>query len=110
MGCDYYIEKLLRIYFDNAEFLDIELEKEKREYNYYYDEDEEDYEEKVKEYINRCLTPEMEPIVIYRNHTFNRPLFETKYKTLIENKIAEHGKKWENIVSVVKEEERYKRE
>jgi hypothetical protein len=50
---------------------------------YLYDEDE-DYESKVNEYIKECLTPKMEPIILY-NGAFNKFAYETKYKSIVEN-------------------------
>jgi hypothetical protein len=127
MGCDYYIEKLLRIYYNignesNNEtnstnstnnitnnYLDIELTKEKGYFNDdFFDEDEEDYEEKITEFRQKCLIPSIEPITIYKKNFFIKPLFETKYKNLIENEINKNNVKWTYITIVLKLEERYK--
>ena len=110
MGCDYYIVKLLHIYYnDDDQVVTIELERQRGYYHYDYDEDEDDYESKVDEYIKYVLTPEMNPINIYTNCEFNKPLFETKYKTLVENKLSTNGKKWSEITKIIKVEERYER-
>jgi hypothetical protein len=61
--------------------LTLELNRERGYYNFIYDEDEEDYETKENEYIKKCLTPRIKPIVIYINGNFNKPTYETKYKS-----------------------------
>ncbi len=107
MGCDYYIVKNLNIYYNDNDYLVVELNREKGYYNFEYDDDEDDYEDKVNEYIKFCLTPEMKPIIIYVNNCFNKVNFEIKYKTLIENEINKYGKKWCEITKIIKVEERY---
>ena len=107
MGCDYYIVKVLHIYYNDYDYLDIEFERDKRYYMCQYDEDEEDYEEKVSDYVKRTLTPEMNPILIYNNNSFQKLSYETKYKILIENEIKKYCKKWSDIVKIVKVEERH---
>ena len=83
MGCDYYIQKLLLIYFSDNEYLGMELEREKVYFGKInLDEDEDDYEQKYNEYIKDVLTPKMEPIIIYDNNSFNKLLSKEKYKTL----------------------------
>jgi hypothetical protein len=109
MGCDYYIIKLLRIYYSNNEYLDLELHRERGYYNYSYDEDEDDYEEKVWQYKKYVLTPEMNPIVIYNNNSFHKIHFEDKYKSLVETEINKHNKSWSEIIKIMKIEERYLR-
>ena len=43
MGCDYYIIKFLNIYYNDIDYLVIELDREKGYYNFQYDEDCDDY-------------------------------------------------------------------
>lgn len=108
MGCDYFILKILNIYYNDTEYLQCLVEKEKGHYYYdYIDEDLEDYDEKVNEYIKICLTPEMKSIIIYNNGKFNKLNTENKYKTIIEQKINLHDKKWHDIIKIIKVEERY---
>lgn len=109
MGCDYYILKLLHIYYNDKEYLEVELDFKKGYFtddDYDEDEDEEDYAEKMGEYINYMLTPKMKPIIIYINDIFSKLSFEIKYKTLVENEIAKHGKEWSEITKIIKVEER----
>ena len=111
MGCDYYILKVLHIYYNETDYLDFELEREKCYYYYHqYDNDEEDYEEKVNKYKEDILTPKMEPIMIYENNNFIKLSFETKYKTIIDNEINKNNMRWAHIHKIVKVEERYERE
>ena len=91
MGCDYYIVKFLNIYYNKIDYLVVELDRERGYYNFQYDEDYDDYEYKENEYIKDCLTPEMKPIIIYTNNSFNKVTSEIKYKILIENEINKYG-------------------
>jgi len=109
MGCDYYIAKLLNIYYNDIDYLVVELERERGYYYFQYDEDSHDYDDKINEYIKYCLTPEMKPIIIYSNKSFNKVNYETKYKILIENEINNSGKKWCEIIKIIKVEERFER-
>jgi hypothetical protein len=109
MGCDFYIIKFLNIYYNNKTESFIDLDREKGYYHYWFDEDEEDYEKKRKEYIESVLEPHMKPILIYEENQFVRPLFETKYKSIIEKELNQHYKSWENIEKIEKREERYER-
>jgi len=110
MGCDYYILKVLRIYYTETDYLDVELTRERGYYYYQFDEDEEHYENKVSEYINDILTPKMKPIMLYENNNFIQLSFETKYKTIIDNEINKNNMIWDHIHKIVKVEERYERE
>jgi len=109
MGCDYYIVKLLNIYYNDTDYLVIELERERCYYNFQYDEDSDDYDDKINEYIKYCLTPQMTPIIIYSNNSFNKVNSEIKYKILIENEINDNGKKWCEITKIIKVEDRFER-
>jgi chromosomal replication initiation ATPase DnaA len=110
MGCDYYIVKVLQIYYNDTEYMECELERER---GYFYcdkfDEDEDDYEEQINEYIKDILTVQMKPIQIYENNSFRKLLFETKYKDIVENELKDNGKKWCEITKIVKIEKRYER-
>jgi hypothetical protein len=112
MGCDYYIDKNLEIYFDGKSYCSlIRLEHNS---GYFYDingdSDEEDYEKKEKESINEQLKPKMKPIVIYSEGKFMSSSFEIKYKILITDKLSRENKKWEDIRQIVKRESRYERD
>lgn len=109
MGCDYYIVKVLQIYYNDNDYFEIELERERGNYYYDYDEDEEDYEKKINEYIKNILTPQMNPIIIYDNNSFRKLLLETKYKNIVEYEINDYDKKWCDIIKIIKVEKRYER-
>lgn len=112
MGCDYYINKNLDIYGYNNNLLSfINLEHKRGYYNYctLLDEDEEGYEDEVKINIQRQLEPDMKPIEIYSNNKFNKLSFEKKYKFLIECKLNDCNKKWDDVNKIIKKEERYER-
>jgi hypothetical protein len=109
MGCDYYIVKYLNIYYNDIDYLVVELERERGYYIFQYDEDFNDYDDKINEYIKDCLTPKMKPIIIYSNNSFNKVNSETKYKILIENEINNYGKKWCEITKIIKVEDRFER-
>jgi hypothetical protein len=111
MGCDYYISIILRIYYDDSDYFNIEL----RRLGGYYsddigiDEDDNEYEEKLSEYFKDILTPKMKPIIIYENNNFNKSSSEIKYKKLVEDKIKECNKKWSEITKIIKMETRFER-
>ena len=112
MGCDYYIDKYLHIYYYNdIIFSYINLKHEK---GYYWfvsllDEDEDGYEEEYIQYKKNKLEPVMEPIVIYSNNTFNKLSFENKYKEIIQYELNLFNKTWNDINKIIKIENRYER-
>jgi hypothetical protein len=88
MGCDYYIDKNLEIYdYNDKEISYINLEHERSYYSFssLLDEDEDKYETELAVYIEDILKPNMKPIVIYSNNTFNKLSSENKYKKIIED-------------------------
>jgi len=51
MGCDYYIIKLLRIYYNDSgnDYLEIEIDRERGYFDdFQFDEDADDYDDKLK--------------------------------------------------------------
>jgi|LauGreStaDraftv2_3_1035109.scaffolds.fasta_scaffold69441_2 hypothetical protein len=115
MGCDYYIDKTLYIFYhnennSNSDFSTIELSHDKG-YFYYpnLDEDDIDYDKIIEKSINDQLTSNMKPIILYSNNVFTDVKYEKKYKTLIESNMTK-GKKWEDIKEIKKKESRYERD
>lgn len=112
MGCDYYIDADLVVYYKNGsnERTYIPLQHER---GYFYDtnidSDEEGYDEKMAKSIAEQLEPRMKPIVIYKNDVFCKPNFEDKYKNMILHHLP-NDKTWEDIAKVVKKESRYERD
>ena len=112
MGYDYYISKYLYIKYKNDKSTSyIQLESEGA---YFYepniDEDDENYEKIMEENIKEQLKSKMEPIIIYENNKFNTVNLENKYKNLIEDKLKNEGKNYEDIWKITKNEMRYERE
>ena len=110
MGCDYCITKMLHIYYgDDNDSIVYELERQKCYYKCDYDEDEEDYEEKVAKYISDCLIPRMNPILMYENGNFVKPLYETKYKNIIDRELRKYNILWSSVKRIIKTEHRFER-
>jgi hypothetical protein len=110
MGCEYYIFKVLHIYYNDTEYLDVTLHRKRGYYDYEeQDEDEadEDYNIRVNDYINYILTPKMKPVAIYNNCKFTSLSFETKYKHFVENEFNKYNKVWSDITKIIKVEERH---
>jgi len=111
MGCDYYIEKILYITLINGDILYIKLSSEKGYFIHdYLDEDEPGYEEKVQKLIEESLTPEMEPIIIFKKkQNYLNDLFYERYHSVIEQCIIRHNYSMEDILIIKKVEERNER-
>jgi hypothetical protein len=43
--------------------------------------------QQIEEYIKGCLTPQIEPIFLYKDGAFNKELSEIKYKSLAEKQM-----------------------
>jgi len=112
MSCDYYIDKDLDIYdYNNKVFSSINLEHER---GYYWfasllDEDEDGYDRELTQYIKNVLEPNMKPIIIYSNNTFNKLSYENKYKKIIEDNINLFNKTLNDVNKIIKIENRYER-
>jgi hypothetical protein len=118
MGCDYYIYTGLVIKYthrDTEEEEFIELSKARGYYELDdYDSDDEDYDELVKDYIEKVLTSTKKPIDIYKNNQFVNEKMKNKYYNIIDahiNNIYNFSRiKFENIIEITKEEWREERE
>ena len=110
MGCDYYITKVLEIYYSETEFIEFETSRERCYFNYSnFDEDDDNYEEDIKSYINSVLIPQTQPIILYIDGNFNKPITEVKYKRYVEYEINNIGKTWSDIIKIIKVEKRFER-
>jgi len=111
MGCDYYINKDIIIYFQDNSRHSINIEHNR---GYFYDinkdEDEEDYEEEYEKSIQEQLQSKMKPIILYKDHSFCNNAFEIKYKNIIDSELSKIGKTWIDIVKIKKVESRYERD
>ena len=131
MGCDFYIHVYLEIQHMNGisycelptirgYYCDLECgvyDSDDDEMDYYYNSIE--YDALYENMKKICLTPR-KPVVIYDNNSFLSSKFETKYLPMIQNKINKKVVKInshyedtgiftniEQIIKVVKKEERY---
>ena len=109
MGCDYYIDTNLVVYYKHESEWKATYILLHQERGYFYetniDSDEEGYDEKIQEQ----LKPRMKPILIYTDDAFCKPQYEDKYKDWILHYLPE-DKTWADIAKVVKKESRYERE
>jgi hypothetical protein len=110
MGCDYYIDKDLHIYdYNNIIFSYINLEHERGYWYDLFDEDEDGYEERLRQYKDERLEPQMAPIIIYSNKSFNKLSLEYKYKKIIEDDLKSFNKTLNDVSKIIKIENRYER-
>jgi len=119
MGCDYYIEKILKVKFENrTDYIIINLESNNGYFDFSLDEDDPDYDAKYEKYVERTLKPNMKPIIIYENNDFLTKKLQDKYKLLIEQELKNYNKgkepdskkEWKDIIKIVKGETRYERD
>jgi len=117
MGCDYYIEKNLYIYYNDNSFNYINL---KRDRVYYSDIINHDFSmsikspdsnlselEKIKQYI---LIPKKLPFLVFSNDTFTNFYVCNKFKKMVEyemkNNQNNQNKTWNDVKDIVILEER----
>jgi len=116
MGCDYYIEKNLCIYYTDDSSYCLTLERERGYYSDYDDFiiDMMDNSEKISEWekMKEChLIPREMPTVIYANNTFSNIYVANEYGRMIESQIINnHCKTWDDVKEIVILEERYPRD
>ena len=131
MGCDFYIHVYLEIHHINGisyyklptirgYYCELECgvcDSDDDENDYYYNSTE--YKTLCENMKKICLTPR-KPVVIYNNNSFVSPKLEMKYLPIIKSKINKKNVKefnrhedtgiftsLEQIINVVKKEERY---
>lgn len=99
---------LLRVFFrgEDTDYLDLVLDKKVFKFYHYADPDDLNYEEEVKRMLNMRLTVYTPPITIYETPNFNKPLCEEKYRNLVQDLTTKNGKTWDDIVKIVKMEDR----
>jgi len=116
MGCDYYICKYLKINFQSILPRFIQLERDQGYFNFDLDEDDADYDEKYEKYIEKILTPNMKPIIIYEKNQFIDTKLENKYKLFIDKELNMYNKnhdnkiEWKDILNIKKIESRFERD
>ena len=111
MGCDYYIDTELVLFFHNdSSRTYINLDHNR---GYFYeiniDSGDADYDKKQEESEKEQLTPSMTPILIYANNLFTKPIYEEKHKDLILHHLP-NDKTWTDIKKIIKSESRYERD
>jgi len=116
MGCDYYIEHNLCIFYNDNTSNSINLNREKGYYS--------DYDDFIMSIIDKSnsmsewekmklyhLTPQAIPFSIYSNHSFNNEYLSNQYKDIIEFEMINNDyKTWEDIKNIIILEERYARD
>lgn len=104
----FYVLTLLRVYFRGEDTDHLDLVLDKKVFKFYHDVDPDDsnYEEKVENIRNMYLKVYTQPITIYETPNFNKPLCEEKYRNLVQDLTTKNGKTWEDIVKILKTEER----
>lgn len=124
MGCDYYIEKNLYIYYNDNSMNCISLCRDRRYYYEIYDDtawnitdddtawnitDDDSYKIRWEKLKKVHLKVKSLPITIYSNNSFNKSSFSKKYKTIIEIEIQNCCKKWYDVTKIELGEKRYER-
>jgi len=102
MGCDFYIDYNLIIYFNTGDEESILVEHSP---GYWadppYDEDDVDYKKKADAWYANHLIAKPN-IIIYDNNGFLNPLCKTKYGFMIQDKLAKCNKNIGDIVKIIK--------
>jgi hypothetical protein len=92
MSCDFYVYKKLRIYYNDEPFhSDIEISYECCKYT-------DNNQEK------RILL--MKPIIMYINNSYTSVSLENKYSKIIEEKINNDMRTFNNVTKIIKYEQR----
>ena len=116
MGCDYYIEDNLYIYYNDNGYNCIKLYRDR---GYYYDIHDDfimdmKYEtenmtewEKIKQYH---LEPRAKPYLLYSNNSITDRIILYRYEKMINRAIINDNKNWDDINEIVILEERYERD
>jgi hypothetical protein len=86
-----YIEKKIKIYDYYNNYFTIYLEKIK-EFDFTNENNE----------ITSFIYPIISSKILYKNKHFLNPIYQTKYKKLIENELNYRHKKWENVKEIEK--------
>jgi hypothetical protein len=107
----YYFNNLsvLRIYYNDTEYIRLVLTQKTSSYNYptEVDEDATEYDTIIQDFKEWLLEMynNQGTILIYSKPDFNKPLTETKYKDTVSKFATEHGLHWDDITKIVKTQE-----
>ena len=104
----YYLNEMcvLRIYYNESEYLRLVLTQKATSFQYpaLADEDATEYESILQDFKKQVIEMNNNKValLIYSNPNFNKPLTESKYKEMVTNFITEHGKAWSDITEIIK--------
>ena len=87
MDNDYYIVKVLHIYYNETVYIVHELDES-------------------LDIINENIDS-LTPLILYENGTFNKLSIEKKYKSSIEQEIKRYNIKWSQIYRIIVVDEKY---
>ena len=117
MGCYYYIEKNLYIYYKDNSIHSLNIKKDR---GYYYDITDDmdiylsldDPSEQVRQRLKEYHLESVEmPCLIYSNGNFTNDDVSEKYKMILEYEMMNNDyRTWDDIKDIVVMEERYKRD
>jgi hypothetical protein len=102
IGCDFYIEKRLCIFYNDNSCYCVNLQRERG----YYDFMESNMTESEK--IQKYLTPNATQTV-YINHKYINDHEANKYEAMVEFEMIHIDKNWDNIRNITVYERRYPR-
>ena len=115
MGCDYYIEQRLCIFYNDNSCYCMNLKRERRYFTDYDDfimninpQNSNLTEwEKIQQYH---LTPNTSQVIIYKNHSYINEYVANKYEAMVEFEMIHNiDQNWADIKDIVVYEERYER-
>ncbi len=87
MDNDYYIVKVLHIYYNETVYIVHELDES-------------------PDIINEKIDS-LTPLILYKNGVFNKPSFEKKYKSSVVQEIKKYNIKWSQIYRIIVVDEKY---
>ena len=114
MGCDYYIDQRLCIFYNDKSRYCINLKREKGYFTEY-----DDFIMNINSQSNLTkwgkierhhLTPKAVPFVVYTNHSYINEYVADKYQAVIEYEMIHNiDRKWSDIKDIVLYEDRWER-
>lgn len=102
IGCDYYIEKRLCIFYNDNSYYCMNLQRERGYYDFM------DSNLTQPEKIQKYLTPNSTQTV-YTNHKYINVHEENKYQAMVEYEMIHMDKNWDNVKNITVYEMRYER-
>ena len=113
MGCDYYIENNMYIYYNDNTCNYINLKRYREYYCEIYDDDlnfDSKKTDKLKKIKNYYLENRKNPSIIYTNNSFINISIMNSYKEMLDFEISNNDNKtWKDVKEIVILEERYEK-